>query len=60
VLAYRSTHRFHWNTTSAYEALADRAKDRMRVLAEAYARLGTGPTEPERWIAFAARKRERS
>jgi len=27
------------------------------VLAEAYARLGTGPTEPERWIAFAARKR---
>jgi SAM-dependent methyltransferase len=32
-------------------------EDRMRVLAKAYARLGTGPTEPERWIAFAARKR---
>jgi SAM-dependent methyltransferase len=34
-----------------------RYEDRMRVLAEAYARLGTGATEPSRWIAFAARKR---
>jgi SAM-dependent methyltransferase len=32
-------------------------QDRMRVLAQAYARLGTGQTEPSRWVAFAARAR---
>jgi hypothetical protein len=30
-------------------------QDRMRVLAQAYARLGTGQPEPSRWVAFAAR-----
>lgn len=30
-------------------------QDRMRVLAKAYARLGTGQTELSRWVAFAAR-----
>ena len=32
-------------------------QDRMRVLAKAYARLGTGQPEPSRWVAFAARAR---
>jgi SAM-dependent methyltransferase len=30
-------------------------QDRMRVLAKAYARLGTGQPEPSRWVAFVAR-----
>ena len=30
-------------------------QDRMRVLAKAYDRLGTGHTELSRWVAFAAR-----
>jgi SAM-dependent methyltransferase len=30
-------------------------QDRMRVLAQAYDRLGPGQTEPSRWVAFAAR-----
>jgi hypothetical protein len=30
-------------------------QDRMRVLAKAYARPGTGQTELARWVAFAAR-----